>query len=542
VLLKGYGLRDVQKRLPMTENTVQPIASITKSFTVASLATLVRDGKLNWDTPVRDYLPDFRLHNDYATQNLTVRDLVTHRSGLPRHDWAWYGSTATREELYKRLRYFEFSADLRQRFQYNNFMYMTAGYLGGKVAGSDWESLVRSNVFVPLAMNTASFTVADMLKQPDHGTGYALDDHDQPQPKPYQELVAMGPTGSINASARDMANYLLMYTQGGQFSGKTVIAASDLREMTSPQFVLPDSRLWPERTAPQYGMGFFLEHYRGIPIVHHGGNLEGLSSILMFVPGRNVGIYAAVNVSGSYLRDVLMYSALDRLLGLAPIDWSTRYKELRDKNKAAEKSAKAQNLTPRKSGTQPAHPLDEYIGEYFNEGYGTLTISRGDGKGGNALTLGYNGFSTPLKHFHYEVFEAPENELNELERSKVQFVTDMEGEVSSLRTDFEPAVKPIEFKRLPDRALRDPKVIAPFAGTYEIGPIKLVVTLRADNVLTLSVPGQPVRELEGVRGRRFNIKGLNGYSVEFVASAGGEISQMALYQPGSNRVATRVKQ
>jgi len=135
VLLKGYGLRDVEKKLPMTPDTMLPIASITKQFTVASLGTLVRQGKLEWDKPVRDSLPEFRLHDDYATLNATTRDLVTHRIGLPRHDFAWFGSPAGREELYGRLRYFPFSRDIRTRFQYNNFMYMTAGYLAGRIAG-----------------------------------------------------------------------------------------------------------------------------------------------------------------------------------------------------------------------------------------------------------------------------------------------------------------------------------------------------------------------------------------------------------------------
>ena len=202
----GYGLRDVERGLPMTENTVQPVASTTKSFTVASLATLVRDGKIEWDKPVRDYLPDFRLHSDYATQTLTVRDLVTHRSGLPRHDGVWYGSDLSREQLYQRLRHLELSAEPRARFQYNNLMYMTAGYLGGRVAGSDWETLVKTSLLQPLGMASSSFTVADLKKAADHATGYTLNDDEKPVAKPFQELVAMGPTGSLNSSAKDMGS------------------------------------------------------------------------------------------------------------------------------------------------------------------------------------------------------------------------------------------------------------------------------------------------------------------------------------------------
>src|SRR5882762_9509760 len=121
-LAKGYGLRDVEKKLPMAAETQMPIASVTKQFTVAALATLVRQGKLDWDKPVREYLPDFRMNNEYATSHLTPRDLVTHRSGLPRHDAIWYGTDLSREQIYHRLPFFEFSRDLRVRFQYNNLM------------------------------------------------------------------------------------------------------------------------------------------------------------------------------------------------------------------------------------------------------------------------------------------------------------------------------------------------------------------------------------------------------------------------------------
>ena len=157
VLLKGYGKRDVKKGLPMTPDTIMPIASVTKQFTVAALGTLVRQGKLDWDKPARDYLPDLRLHDDYATLHATPRDLVTHRIGLPRHDRLWFGSSLSREEIYGKLRHLEFSRDIRTRFQYNNLMYMTAGLLGGRVAGSTWEELVRRSIFEPLGMRRSNF-------------------------------------------------------------------------------------------------------------------------------------------------------------------------------------------------------------------------------------------------------------------------------------------------------------------------------------------------------------------------------------------------
>ena len=143
LLAKGYGYRDVARKLPVTGTTLFPIASITKSFTVTSLGTLADQGKLDWDKPVREYLPGFRMYDPVTTEQLTTRDMVTHRSGLPRHDLVWYSSSFTREQLVEKLRYLEPNKPIRSTFQYNNLMFLTAGYLGGRIAGTSWEELVR---------------------------------------------------------------------------------------------------------------------------------------------------------------------------------------------------------------------------------------------------------------------------------------------------------------------------------------------------------------------------------------------------------------
>ncbi len=540
ILQKGYGLRDKEKNLPMTASTVQPIASVTKSFTVAALATLVRDGKLSWDRSVREYLPDFKMSNDYSTINVTPRDLVTHRTGLPRHDASWFNATANREQLYKRIQYLEPSSPLRSTWQYNNFMYMTAGYMAGKVAlnkdaNTDWETLVRTNVFAPLNMDSSSFTIEDLQKTPDYATGYLWDEKEVPQPIPYRGLAAMGPTGSINSNVQDMSRYLRMYLARGEFEGKRVLNASDIIEMTNPQMVMADARVFDELSSTQYGMGFFLTHYRGERLVHHGGNMPGASSLLSFLPQRNIGVFTTTNLSGSPLPTIVTYAIYDRLLGMKSIGWSERFWDRKEKNKASEESAKKQNLTPRKADTKHAHSLDEYVGEFEHPGYSVMTITRE----GEDLRMTYNGLTSPLKHFHFDVFETPEDKLNELSQTKVAFQTNINGEVDSMRIALETAVKPIELSRLPDKTFKDAAFLKTFAGEYDLGPTKVSITLRNDNVLTLSIPGQNVRELVGVRGKKFGLKGLVGYTVEFVADTTGAINQMAFYQPNGNFVAKK---
>jgi CubicO group peptidase (beta-lactamase class C family) len=538
ILKRGYGFRDVEKKLPMTELTVQPIASVTKSFTVASLATLVREGKLSWDKPVRDYLPDFKMFNDYTTMNATPRDLVTHRTGLPRHDGSWYNATASREELYKRLQHLEPSAQLRATWQYNNFMFMTAGYMGGKVAGSDWETLVRNNLFKPLGMLNSTFTIDDMLKAQHVGKGYKWNEKEQAVVTPYRGLSAMGPTGSINSNMEDMSRYLRMYLARGQFEGKTIINAADIVEMTNPQMVMADARRFEEISSTQYGMGLFLTHYRGERLVHHGGNMPGSSSLLSFLPMKNIGVFTTTNISGSQLPTIVTYAIYDRLLKMAAVDWSGRFWEAKEKNKASEDSAKKQNLSPRKLGTKPTHQLSVYAGDYMHPGYGTFNFS----ETGDGLIGSYNGLSSLFPHYHYDVFAAPDDKLNDMANTKVQFVTDLDGEVSSVQIAMETSVKPIVFARQPDANFKDANFLKRFVGEYELGPTKVTITLRNDNVLTIAIPGQATRELVGVREQKFNVKtanAANGISIEFTNDKSGKVNQAAFYQPSGNFVAVK---
>lgn len=532
VTLKGYGFRNLEQRLPMTADTIVPIASVTKGFTVAALGTLVKEGKLDWDKPVRTYLPEFRLKNDHASLDATPRDLVTHRVGLPRHDLSWYSSDATREELMARIPHLDFSAGLRERYQYNNFMYLAAGYLGGRVAGTSWEALVRKNLFEPLDMKSANFTVADLERCADHGTGYDADGDGRPVPRRYQQLTAMGPTGSINASTRDMANYLAMLVNQGEFGGKTVIAPNDLRDMTRAQIASTAGGIFTrfrEFSEVQYAMGMMVTHYRGVRLVGHPGDMPGAHSLVSFLPERNMGIWMHVNGEESFLTVVLSLMLYDRLLGLEPVDWTGRYRAFRQAGKASEKSAADQGFSPRKPGTRPAHDLADYAGRYRHPGYGVVTIET-EGEG---LRFKFNALSSPLRHFHYEVFEVPANDLDELRRLKTQFVSNLQGDVSAVRIDMEAAVPPIEFERLPDAAFQDKAFLARFAGEYEVGTVVYTVALRKDGALVLAAPNQRERELVGIRGQRFAIAGGES-QVEFISDAAGKVNQMAIHGTGAS--------
>jgi CubicO group peptidase (beta-lactamase class C family) len=528
VLAKGYGLRDVDKKLPMTAETQMPIASITKQFTVAGLATLVRQGKLDWDKPVREYLPDFRVNNEYATSHLTARDLVTHRSGLPRHDAIWYGTDLTREQIYHRLPFFEFSRDLRVRFQYNNLMFMTAGYLGGQIAKTSWEELTKNALFAPLGMKRSNFSVSVMNADANHAEAYELNTKREVVRIERQPLDAAGPAGAINSSADEMARYARMMLAGGMFEGKRVLLEADVQHMMEPWVPIGKDTFSDLFGFRNYGMGLFVQTYRGIEIAHHGGNIDGLSSLVLFVPSKKIGVVVLANRTLTSLRDALPFEIVDRLLGLESSGLLARHRELEVKNFAGEDAAKAAGTTDRKSNTKPARPLADYAADYLHPGYGPVKVALEKDR----LKLSYNKFSTPLDHWHYEVFQAPADRQNPLELTKVQFNSDLSGEVASISVPLEPNVEPIVFVRQPPAEMRDRKFLEPLTGDYDNGGVPVTIAVREDNVLEYIVRGN-ARELEPVRGTYFRLKGLTGVAVEFMKNPAGQYDRMAVYSPGA---------
>jgi CubicO group peptidase (beta-lactamase class C family) len=533
----GYGFKDLKDKEPMTGLTVQPIASITKSMTVAGMAIMVREGKLAWDKPVRDFMPEFRMCDEYASAHVTPRDLVTHATGLPRHDWVWVGSKATREDFVRRLRYLEPSAEPRARYQYNNLAFCTAGYLAGRVANSSWEELLRTKLFEPLGMENSSFSVTDLARNDDHATPYRLTDKEEVISIRYLNVDSLGPAGAVNSNAQDMSRYLRMLMNQGKFEGKEILSESDVAEMTSQRIVVPDAEPFSELGSSQYGMGLRITTYRGKKMVQHSGALRGLSASLSFLPDEKLGVFVAVNCSDSSLPIVLTYAAYDRLLGLEPIDWSGRFKARKEKDKAARDEAEKQKISTRKSGTQHGHALEEYAGDYEHPGYGLFRFKLKEER----LEGTYNGATSQFEHYHYEVFEAPKNEFNSLSELKVQFNTSIEGEVESVAVQLEPATAPIVFKRKPDPRLFEPEFLKGLVGQYEVGVAHPKVAMRADNRLTWVVPGGPVRELEPVRGSRFAMKDRPGYSVEFLQDENGAFTKIAVHAPSGSTLGKRVE-
>ena len=302
-------------------------------------------------------------------------------------------------------------------------------------------------------------------------------------------------------------------------------------QMQIPQMVIPGAPVYKEVGESSYGMGFFLSAYRGHKEVDHGGNIDGFSAELAFLPSDKIGVVVLTNLDGNPLPGIVTNSVFDRLLGLDQVPWNQRSLDAEAGGKKSEQEAKDKGYTPRKLGTHPSHDLKDYAGDYSNPGYGMVTIA----PDGDKFKVTLNKVTRSLEHYHYDVFQVPADPLDNLQKMKVVFLTDMDGDISSLSMPLQPDVKDIVFTRMPDRQLTERSFIEAFSGDYEIqgSPMVLKVSLRGENSLIVSVPGQPDYKLNAKRGTTFQLAEVPGITLEFKRDAAGKVTEAALNQLGT---------
>ncbi|UNU23723.1 serine hydrolase [Microcoleus vaginatus] len=443
IFCEGFGKRDVEQNLIVTPQTLFAIGSCTKPFTTMAMGILADRGKLDWDRPVRNYLPTFKLYDSYATERMTPRDLVTHRSGLPRHDAMWYKSPFTRKEIFDRLQYLEPTHELRTIFQYQSLMYMTAGYLVGEIAESSWEEFVQQEIFNPLEMRDSNFSVETSQQADDFALPYQ-EKSDKVERLPFCNVDVIGPAGSINSNVADMAKWLLLHLDRGKYGEKQIISPSNLSEMHAPQIALGQPLEYNELFYYFYGLGWEITSYRGHNLIQHGGNIDGFSALTTLLPQDNIGIVVLTNMALNLVPDTVTYYICDRLLGLDEAPWNQRMKEKYAQSKESAAKAKEQIAVDyRKTGTQPSHPLEDYTGYFEHPAYGILSIEINDER----LTATHNSIIYKLEHYHYDIFV--ESELGE-RPELISFLTDTKGNIASLSFSLEPTVKEILFTRMPE--------------------------------------------------------------------------------------------
>jgi CubicO group peptidase (beta-lactamase class C family) len=518
VFAKGYGFRDVEKKLPFTPTTLAPIASNSKLFTAVAAGLLVEEGKLEWDRPIREKVPSIRFHDDELNATVTLRDMLAHRTGITRHDTIWYKSDFTRKELFDRLVYLEPKEPLRQMFIYNNMMYAASGWVIELQSGKTWEDFVRERIFQPLGMGSTVYTIAELEKSPDHGVPYTerRDSFELYRIPYYEDTAGMAPAGAIVSNVEDMSHWLIALMNGGAYAGRQVIPTDVLKATLQPAIALSntmgETRGFWEILNPVYGMGRWTASYRGHQVTYHGGDIDGFHSQVSFMPQEKIGV--VVFVIGDHcasLYNTVTWNVYERLLGMSQTPWSERMLEIRLKGKKANAEARAKAGAEKVAGTNPSHPLAAYAGTFDHPAYGALAIGTKDAE----LTFDFHNMKLPLAHFHYDRFDTPNDE--QFGQWTVNFLTNPQGDVDRAVMSLDEVE--VTFTRRPETV--DPATRAKLAGAYETETgAKFQVVLKDDGSLALVFPGRPAVALVPYKGLTFKVTEFADVTFEFVVEDG----------------------
>jgi len=534
VLMKGYGTRTMGTTQPVDEHTLFAIGSSSKAFTSTLVAMMVDEGKMRWDAPATTYLPDLQMYDPYVSRELTVRDLLTHRSGLSRGDFMWYATDYNRDEILRRVRFLKPTWSMRARFGYQNIMYLAAGQAVSHAAGKPWGQMVRERIFQPLGMMESSTSIGDLAGKTNLATPHT-DVNDTLRIVPWHNIDNIGPAGSINSNVFDMIKWVRFQLAQGKAAGKSLVSPSALGETHTAQMVIPvgaDAKaVNPFTHLESYGMGWFLQDYRGRELDQHGGNIDGMSAMVAIMPEEKIGLVILTNANGSPMPSIAMFRALDGLLNAPARDWSAEYRKQFDKLRAQAKEAEQKRLAQRAMGTKPSLPLDRYAGVYSDSLYGDANIRYENG----ALKMSYGSmFAGELEHWHYDTFRAVWKNVA-LGKSFVTFALDAEGKVRSLDVDGLGT-----FGRKPEAADTTRKIVLAaeeagrLTGTFASETPALSIEVRYEGgALTLAVPGQPVYTLLADTPTRFRMTGTGvpaGFFVEY-EMANGAVKSVKLIQP-----------
>ncbi|WP_439627397.1 serine hydrolase [Gemmata sp.] len=452
VYLKGFGVRQKGRPERVTPDTVFPVASCSKGFTATLLAMLVADEKLKWDDKVRDHLDTFRLSDELADREVTLRDLLCHRTGMPRHDVLWAGLSTDPGEVIKRWGKAKASTSFRSTWEYSNVPFTTAGLIAGRIERGDWAAAVQKRIFDPLQMTASSCTSRAGSSAADHATPHYLAFDKSVSQVKWDEIDHAGGAGCVNSTAADLANWLRFQIAGGKFDGKRLLPERVLKETHAPQMLFkPEGAFalyFPKRATrfSSYGLGWFVHDYRGFDCVSHGGTLTGFRAQCMLVPEKRVGVFVVCNLRPSLFAEAVAKTALDQLLGLPPEDWVKEGKaslELLDFTTAVRLNKRK---TDRKPDTKPSLPLKSYAGSYDEPAYGRAAVALD----GEQLRVKWGKLAFRLEHYHFDTFTAvpvePADEVATLDRTTFDVVFrlsaagDVEG-MTFLEQDFARAKK-----------------------------------------------------------------------------------------------------
>ena len=416
VLAKGYGVRRQGEAAPVTAQSLFRIASNTKAFTAAALAMLVDERKIRWDDPVTQHMPAFQLYDAYVTREMTIRDLLTHRSGLGlgAGDLMFFPpGDLGRDEIVKRLRFIKPATSFRSAYAYDNLLYIVAGQLIPAVTGKSWDDFVKDRIFTPLGMTNTFTDVAALKKGKDVATPHNTLSG-KLEALPQEDMDTSAPAGAIITCVADLAKWMTVQLNGGTVGKTRLFSAAQSKEMWSAQTILPIGELSKDSPAAfaaiqpnfhAYGLGWDLSDYRGKRVVGHTGMLSGYVSRTALIPELKLGIVILTNQQVTAAHAAIAATVIDRYLGVPDADWVAAYSARLKKQRAEGEEAVKKAAGQRNPNTRPALPVASYAGRYRDAWYGDMRIEEHGGR----LSLYFThtpDLAGDLEHWQYDTFVA----------------------------------------------------------------------------------------------------------------------------------------
>lgn len=439
---KGYGVRELGHNEPIDTQTLFAMASTTKAMTAACLGMLVDEGKLRWDDPVTNYLPDFQFYDPAVTREVRVRDLLIHNTGVGNADMLWAAMQIPSDEILHRVRLVKPSYSLRSGFIYQNIMYLAAGKVIEKVGGIPWETFIRKRIFEPLNMRRTQALFREVTDPNRAKPHIDINDTVRVVNSPVEEglVDAVGPAGSVWTCPDDIAAWMLCMLDSSRYQGKTLLKPATWAELFKPQTIVTDAQFYPTQqlTRPvwkTYGLGWFQQDYRGHRINFHTGSLTGMVAIHGQLPDQKLAVYVQANLDHAELRHALMYRAFDEFAGSdarlgTDRDWSADFLKLYGGIKQKAKVAEHKADSTRVMNTKPSLPLTAYVGSYTDPLYGKADVTLQDGS--LRLSLNNKVMTGKLSHWHFDTFSVTYDQFWN-GHDPISFVLNAQGKVATLR-------------------------------------------------------------------------------------------------------------
>ncbi|MBF8149430.1 serine hydrolase [Winogradskyella sp. F6397] len=545
IYAKGFGYSDYENKIPADANTLFAIGSSTKAFTSALLGLHREADQLTFDDRPRQYIPELEFYNDEMDNTITIKDLMRHSTGLPRHDGSWYFFPShSKDSMVAKVKYHEPFTGVREQWYYNNFGFLLQGVITERITGKTWEENIENKFFKPLGMNRSKTTIDGMKTSTNAAFGYELDKDRNITKMTYFDITGMSPAGSINSSVNDMSHWLMTWINDGKYKDQQIIPENYIKEAMSSQMIvaagLPSKEL-PDAQFANYGYGWFLHSYKGHYMVEHGGNIDGFSASVALFPSDSLGIVVLANQNGSAVPRLIRNIAADYMLNEAKTEWAKKHKEDTEKALKMQEDAKDDIEISNVKNTTPSHTQLDYTGSYKHNGYGTFEIKSEN----DSLFTELNGIKQYLNHYHYDTFEFIDVKNGKVDTTaighstKITFSTNVAGDIDYGGIELEGLLDPIAFKRTPNTIAVDAETLEQYVGDYDLMGTEINAYIKDENVLYVFIKGQPEYALIPTATHKFNFKTLEGFKIEFIESDDKSINEVKFIQPNGTFVAKR---